>query len=294
MQSDALATLIAAKRAKPYREDQSIAELRAESEARARALPADVKVTEVSMNGVPATWFDAPGARPERVFLFFHGGGYYRGSVSASRDTAARFSAATRARCLSVEYRLAPEHPYPAAVDDAHAAWQALIDSGVAPSRVVVGGISAGGGLTLALVLRLRRLGQALPAGIAPLSPWTDLTQSGATYGTHQHLDPAISKAYLDRMAALYAGSHDPAGEETSPLFADLSGLPPMLVQVGTAEVLLDDSRVLAERAGNAGVSVTLEQWDDMIHGWHGMAHQLPEGADAIERVGEFAQDCMD
>lgn len=292
MASAELAELIAAKRAAPYRAEQTIAELREASEAGGRRvpLPDGSRVEAVQADGVPCAWIDAPAARPDRVFLFFHGGGYYRGSVAASQATAAHFSAACGARCLSVDYRLAPEHPFPAAVDDAQAAYGWLLAQGLQPAHIVVGGISAGGGLCLALLLRLRAAAMPLPAAAVPLSAWTDLTQSGATFETRAALDPSISKAYLDRMAALYLAGGDARQPEASPLFGDLRGLPPMLLQVGAAETMLDDSAVFAERARAAGVAVCLETWEDMIHGWHGSAHVLPEARRAIARIGEFVR----
>ncbi len=295
MSKEQLTKLIEPMRANPYREDMSIESLREASErgGAAMPLPEGVLVESVSANGVPCEWINASGVDSSRVFLFLHGGGYYRGSVAASRATAARFSQACGVNCLSVDYRLSPEHPYPAAVDDALSAFEWLAATGFESERVAVGGISAGGGLTLALLLRLKSLGLAQPSCAVPLSAWVDLTQSGETFESRAHLDPSISKAYLDRMAKLYARDHDAKTPEVSPLFGDLQGLPPMLLQVGTAEVLLDDSRAFAERAEAAGVAVELEVWDDMIHGWHGYAHALDEAQEAIDRIGQFVNEKM-
>ncbi|MCP5155279.1 MAG: alpha/beta hydrolase fold domain-containing protein [Ectothiorhodospiraceae bacterium] len=290
MASEALARVVAARRANPYTADKTVAQLRAETEAGGASipLPSGASHRAVDAGGVPAEWITMPGARDDHVFLFMHGGGYYRGSVAATRATAARISAACAARCLSIDYRLAPEHPFPAAVEDALASYGWLLDAGVAPGRIVVGGISAGGGLCLSLLLAARAQGVPLPAGAVPMSAWTDLSQSGETFRTKADVDPSISKPYLDRMAAYYLAGADPRTALASPLFADLDGLPPMLVQVGTAETMLDDSVAFAARAEAAGVTVTLEQWDDMVHGWHGAAHVLPEGQQAIDRIGEF------
>ena len=295
MSKEQLTKLVEPMRANPYRDDMSIESLREASErgGAAMPLPEGVRVESVSANGVPCEWINAPGVDSSRVFLFLHGGGYYRGSVAASRATAARFSQACGVNCLSVDYRLSPEHPYPAAVDDALSAFEWLAAKGFGSERVAVGGISAGGGLTLALLLRLKSLGRAQPSCAVPLSAWVDLTQSGETFESRAHLDPSISKAYLDRMAKLYARDHDAKTPEVSPLFGDLEGLPPMLLQVGTAEVLLDDSRAFAARAEAAGVAVELEVWDDMIHGWHGYAHALDEAQESIDRIGQFVNEKM-
>jgi len=289
MASEALQTLIAAKRANPYTPRMTLAELRADADSRAAApLPAGTTHRAVDADGVPGEWVDAPDAALDRVFLFLHGGGYYRGLAASSRATAARIAAACGARVFSIDYRLAPEHPFPAAVEDAHAAYRWLLDQGIAASRIAVGGISAGGGLTLALLLTLKEAGAPLPAAAVPMSAWTDLTQSGATMASKADIDPAISKAYLDRMAGYYLAGADPRSPLASPLHGALDGLPPLLIQVGTAETLLDDSRRFAERASAAGVDVTYEAWDDMIHGWHGNGDVLPEANEAIAAIGAF------
>jgi len=289
MASPELQTLIAAKRADPYAPEKSIAELRAESDARAsEPLPEGATHAAVDADGISAEWIEAPGAARERVFLFIHGGGYYRGSVASTRATAARISAATGASVLSTSYRLAPENPFPAAIDDVHCAYRWLLTQGADPARLVVGGISAGGGLTLSLLLKLKDSGDPLPAGAVPMSAWTDMTQTAETMHSKAAEDPSISKIYLDRMSAYYLDGADPKTPLASPLFGDLSGLPPLLIQVGTAETLLDDSRRFAERAEAAGVEVTYEPWQDMIHGWHGSAATLPEAREAIDSIGAF------
>lgn len=289
MASAALQTIIAAKRANPYTDEKSIEELRAEVEARAsEPLPEGTTHNPVDADGVPAEWVAATGVTGDRAFLFIHGGGYYRGSPASSRATAARISAATGARVLSTSYRLAPEHPFPAAIDDVHTVYRWMLGQGADAARLMVGGISAGGGLTLALLLKLKDGGEALPAGAVPMSAWTDMTQSAETYRSKADEDPAISKAYLDRMSGYYLNGTDPKTPLASPLFGDLSGLPPLLVQVGTAETLLDDSRVFAEKAQAASIEVAYEPWQDMIHGWHGSAAVLPEAQAAIDSIGRF------
>ncbi len=290
MTNPALEQILAAKRAAPYEPDQTVEELRAASEAAGQQapLPDGTVYTAVSADGIPCEWIEMPGARQDHVFLFIHGGGYYRGSVAASRATAAAISAAARARCLAVGYRLAPEHPFPAAIDDCLTVYRWLLAEGTAAGRIVVGGISAGGGLTLALLLGARDEGLALPAAAVPMSAWTDLTQSGASYQANAALDPVISKQYLDRMAGLYLAGADALTPLASPLHGDLHGLPPLLLQVGTAETMLDDSAAFAEKAQAAGVDVCFEPWAYMFHGWHGFADVLPEARQAIDRVGAF------
>ena len=294
MSSDALEALIAGKRARPYSSDQTVEELRRETEARidANPMPPEVRCEAVNGNDVPMEWIQMPDVDTDRVFYFIHGGGYYRGTVATSRSPAAELSRNCAARTLSVDYRLAPEHPFPAAIDDVLAGYRWLLGQGVDPRNVVVGGISAGGGLTAALLLALKRAGDPLPAGAVPLSPWMDLTQGGASYRTRAAEDPIISKAYLDRMAAYYLAGQDPRNPLASPLFGELAGLPPMLLQVGTAETLLDDSVAFAHRAREAGVDVRLEQWEGLVHGWHGFP-QLPETHEAMARIGAFCREVM-
>lgn len=288
----ALEKILTNLRANPYTAAKSIEQLRDESDRKGAQLPMPAGATHhaVSADGVAAEWIDAPGVAANKVFLFFHGGGYYRGSVASSRAPAARIAGAAGTRCLSVEYRLAPEHPFPAAVEDALTAYRWLLAQGLAPGDIVVGGISAGGGLTLSLLLTARDHGVPMPAAAVLLSAWTDLTQSSETFVTHAAADPMISKPYLDRMANYYLGSTNPEHPLASPLYAQLADLPPLLVQVGTAETLLDDSRRLADKAEAFGVDVTLEIWDDMFHGWHGSAPDLPEAQRAIDAIGAYCR----
>jgi acetyl esterase/lipase len=183
---------------------------------------------------------------------------------------------------------LAPEHTFPAAIDDVYTAYRWMLSNGADPATSMVGGISAGGGLTLALLLKLKDSGNPLPAGAVPMSAWTDMTQTAETFRTKADADPTISKIYLDRMSGYYLNGADPKAPLASPLFGDLSGLPPLLVQVGTSETMLDDSRLFSEKASAAGVDVTYQPWEDMIHGWHGSAAVLPEAQEAIDAIGAF------
>jgi acetyl esterase/lipase len=251
-------------------------------------LPPDVKAEPTAVAGVPAEWVTTPDVDPARTVLYLHGGGYVIGSVNTHRDLAGRISRAAGARVLNVDYRLAPEHPHPAAVDDATAAYRWLLGSGQDPRRLAVAGDSAGGGLTVATLVALRDQKQPLPAAGVCLSPWVDLEGTGDSMTTCAELDPMVQKEPLGRMARFYLGDLDARTPLAAPLYADLSGLPPLLIQVGTAETLLDDATRIAERARKAGVDVTLEVWDDMIHVFQAFAPMLPEGQQAIDKIGEY------
>jgi acetyl esterase/lipase len=250
--------------------------------------PPDLRVTKVSADGVPAEWVAAADARGDRAVLYLHGGGYCIGSLNTHRQLAGDVSRASGARVLLIDYRLAPEHAFPAAVDDATRAYRFLVASGVRPAQTAIAGDSAGGGLTVATLLALRDADGPLPAAGVCLSPWLDLTMSGASMQTKAAVDPMVQRENLQRMAAAYLGATDPKSPLASPLFADLRGLPPLLVHVGTAETLLDDSTAFAERARAAGNDVTLDVWDDMVHVWHAFAFVLPEARQAIERIGAY------
>lgn len=247
-----------------------------------------VEVTPVDAGGVPAEWI---GTGDGPVVVYVHGGGYCIGSLGSHRPMLTHLAAATGGRVLAVDYRLAPEHPHPAALDDACTAYRWALDQGVDPGRTVIAGDSAGGGLTLATLVALRDGGDPLPAAGVCLSPWADLTQSGATMAEKADVDPMVHAGDLDRWAAAYAGDADPASPPISPLFADLSGLPPLQIEVGTAEVLLDDARRVATRAREAGVDVTTYEGPDLIHVWHFFAGAVPEADEGIQRVARFVRD---
>lgn len=252
--------------------------------------PADDIVLEaVQFDGLSAEWSIAPGSDRSRVLMFFHGGGYCSGSILSHRRLVTEAGRAAGTRTLAVAYRLAPEHPFPAALDDSMTAWRFLLAQGYAPADIVVGGDSAGGGLTLALVSRLRDAGEPLPACAWLLSPWTDLTLSGDTLATKDAVDPIIHKGYLHELADAYLpGALDRADPRVSALYADLRGLPPLLIQVGSAETLLADSTRLAAVAGEADVAVTLEIWPGMIHAWPLWNAQLADGRAALRSAGHF------
>ncbi len=274
----------------------SIDELRSGMEEMLGALPAlpGYRYEPVSAGGVPAEWTEpepAPGgaARPEGVLLYLHGGGYFQGSPRTHRRLVAALCRAGSLRGLSVDYRLAPEHPFPAAVEDAEAAYRWLTGpAGVDPARVVVAGDSAGGGLTLALLLALRDAGDRLPAGAYLLSPWTDLAATGGSLGTRADADPMINPADIERTVGWYLNDGDRRHPLASPLYADLAGLPPLLVHVGDAEVLLDDSARLVDRAAAAGVSVESEIWPEAFHVFQMMVGLIPEADEAVTRAGAW------
>jgi monoterpene epsilon-lactone hydrolase len=256
----------------------------------AEPVAADVTIEAGSVGDIPIEWSYAPGSDPTRLLVFFHGGGYCSGSIASHRNMVVEAGRAASSRTLAVGYRRAPEHPFPAALEDAHSAYSFVLANGITPSKVALGGDSAGGGLVLALLTRLRDANEALPGCAWLLSPWVDLSMSGASLATKAGVDPLIQKAYLDELASAYLAGHDPADPLVSPLRADLAALPPMLVQVGSAECLLDDATRIAARAGAADVAVTLEIWPGMIHAWPLWASRLTDGRRALASAGAFIE----
>jgi len=251
------------------------------------------EVTPVDAGGVPGEWVVAPEADDDRVILYLHGGGYCMGSPSSHRRLVAALSTEARARVLSLDYRLAPEHPYPAAVEDAVTAYRWLLAQGVPAGRIAISGDSAGGGLTLATLLALRDAGDPLPAAAVPLSAWSDVEGTGETMRTKANVDRMVNLDGLKEMADWYANGGDMRQPHMSPLHGDFSGIPPLLLQVGGAEVLLDDTLRVAERAKAAGVDVTVEVWDDMPHVFQAFTGLLPEADQAIAKMGEFLKSHM-
>ncbi len=250
---------------------------------------ADVTLTPVEANGVPGEWSIVPGSDQARVLLYFHGGGYCSGSIVSHRRMVTEAGRAAKVRTLAVDYRLAPEHPFPAAFDDALAVWRFLRGQGIAARHIALGGDSAGGGLTIALVNRLREMGEEQPACAWLCSPWTDLTISGATIASKDAIDPLIHKGYLEELAAAYVpAGMDRKDPRISPLFSDLEGFPPVLIQVGSAETLLADATRFAAAAGAADVAVTLEIWPHMTHAWHMWNAHLDAGRRALVKAGVF------
>lgn len=266
-------------------------EMRERWDAQAAATPdaPGVRSEPVDAGGVPAVWFHPEDAAPGAI-VYLHGGGYIVGSIATHRLLMGGLAIATARPVLGVEYRLAPEHPHPAAIDDAAAAYGWVLAAGIDPGRVVIAGDSAGGGLTVATMLRLRETGAPLPAGGVCISPWSDLGLGTGTMRTKADVDPLVTRRILEMGAGAYLAGADARTPSASPRFADLAGLPPLLVQVGTEEMLLDDARLLAERAEAHGVDVTLEVWDEMFHVWHAFAALLPEGQQAIDRIGAWVR----
>jgi len=251
-------------------------------------LPEGTVVEPVDAAGVPSEWVTAAGVTGNRTILFLHGGGYVIGSLNTHRTLASNMSKAAGAKVLLIDYRLAPEHPFPAAVDDAVAAYGWLLDQGIPAASIAVSGDSAGGGLTVATLVALRDKGLATPACAVPISPWVDLEGTGESMTTLHDADPMVKQPGLARMAGMYLGDADPKSPLAAPMHADLTGLPPLLIQVGTRETLLDDARRLHRNALAAGVNSSLEEAGGMIHVWHLFGPMLTEAREAIGRAGAF------
>jgi len=279
-------------KAQPIAGRPTVQETRANFEQMAGMFPvaADIKCEPVSAGGVKAEWVTAPGADAGRAVLYLHGGGYVIGSINTHRDLAGRISRAAKARVLLIDYRLAPEHPFPAAVEDSVAAYRWMLGQGLKASRIAVAGDSAGGGLTVATLVAIRDAKLTNPGAGVCLSPWVDLEGVGDSMKSKAAVDPMVQKEALLEMAKHYLAGKDARSPLAAPLYADLAGLPPLLIQVGTAETLLDDSTRIAERARKAGVKVTLEPWENMIHVFQVFAPMLDEGQEAIDKIGEFVR----
>ena len=270
--------------------EPSVQELRGPMDAMGAATPPPegCRVEAMTLGGRPAERLTPRDAVAGRVILFLHGGGYCIGSLASHRALAARLAEATRCAAVVPDYRLAPEHPFPAAVDDALAAWRDLLASGADPARAAIAGDSAGGGLTFATALAAREAGLPMPAALLAISPWADLAQTGASYAAKAQSDTMITKAGLDLFSSTYLAGTDPRHPLASPLFADLTGLPPTLIQVGGEESLLSDSAGMAQALGLAGVDVTLRIWPEMIHVWHFFAPRLTAGQAATDEAGAW------
>ncbi|MEQ1900367.1 MAG: alpha/beta hydrolase [Devosia sp.] len=259
-----------------------------EAEARLVVLPKGARFLPVEAGGIKSEWMEMPRVAQDRVFLLLHGGGYNAGSPRTHRKLAANMSRAAHMKVLTPDYRLAPEHPFPAAVKDALKAYGWLLEQGFSEDRIVVGGDSAGGGLALSMLLALREAGATMPRIAVLMSPWTDLGVSSPSYERYRKLDPIITREGLREAGRWYAGERSLQDPMASPLFADLRGLPPLLVHVGGDETMLDDSRLLAERASAAGVDVTYKLWPEMWHVHQNAAPEVPEAAQAFSDIAAF------
>jgi epsilon-lactone hydrolase len=254
----------------------------------AQPLPAGVIVTAAELGGVPAAEITVDGIEPRHVVLYFHGGVYVMGDAFLAAGLAAQIARRTRAKVISVGYRLAPEHPYPAAADDALAAYQALLQNGTDPAGIVFAGESAGGGLAIATLVNARDHGLPLPAAAYVMSPYADLTLAGTTMQTKRDADPLLSPDALQVRVSDYTAGHDAALPLISPVFADLSGLPPLIIQAGSHEVLLDDAIRLARQAATADVQVSLDITPAVPHVFQAYFPILDEATTALDRAGQL------
>ena len=257
-------------------------------------VPGDVRTTPTLLGGVPVIEVVAGPDTAPGAILYFHGGGYALGSAAGSVNLASDIARRTHRPVSTVDYRLAPEHPYPAAVEDAESAYRGLLDDGLPARSIAIAGESAGGGLAVALLLRLRDQGLPLPAATAVMSPWADLTGEADSLRSRADLDVSLTQGALAVRATDYLDGADPHAPYASPARADLRGLPPLLIQVGTAEILLDDALNLAARAARSDVSVTLESFPAAPHVFQGFAAVLDEGRDALDRLGAFLRTHLD
>jgi epsilon-lactone hydrolase len=273
-----------------------IAQRRRDFDAMGGAYPtaADVKVEAVTASGVPAEWTTTPDAQSDAAVLFVHGGGYVVGSLLSHRHMVSEIGRAAHARTLALHYRLAPEHPFPAPVEDTIAGYRFLLAQGLRPGRIAIAGDSAGGGLTVAALVAIRDAGLPQPACGWCISPWVDMQAIGGSMTDNAGRDPSVQKDAILEMARYYMGTADPRSPLAAPLYADLRGIAPLFIQVGSVETLLDDSIRLARRAGLADVPVDLQIWPEMMHVWHIYSAELKAGRGAIEAGGAFIRSMID
>lgn len=279
----------AARAAAPDTGDVAEGRARMEAEMAKLALPEDLARETIAIGERSARWHRVPGLRSDGALLYLHGGGYVRGSLDTHAELMGRLARTTAMPILGLDYRLAPEHPYPAAVEDAVAAYRWLLDAGFPPRTIVIGGDSAGGGLAVALLLALKDADLEQPAGAVLFSPWTDLSGSGASVRSRAEADPMVNAGALGAMAAQYLGTTPATTPGASPLFGDLAGLPPLLIQVGDAEILLDDATRLDERARAAGVDTTLRVFADGFHVFQAVP-AIPEAGEALADAAAFCR----
>ena len=251
--------------------------------------PLKTKVQGYEINDIPAEWITQKNQIEDRAILYLHGGSYNAGSLNTHRSLAARIGKVSCSPVLTIDYRLAPENPFPAALEDAISAYNWIIDyKKIPPNNIIIAGDSAGGGLTLAALLKLKDDKKILPAGAVCLSPWTDLAITGDSVKTKKDEEIMLSESEAQQSADLYLKDVDREHPYASPLYADLKGLPPIFIQTGTAEIILDDSTRFAEKAEEFGVSVTLDLWQGMFHAFQIFGNLMPESKKALEKIGEF------
>jgi len=272
-----------------------LAQMRLDIDARGKnfGLPSNVTVDRVDAGGVPSEWTSTPDSRTDAAILYLHGGGYVIGSLDSHRHLAAEAGRAAGMRTLAIDYRLAPEHPFPAAVDDTVAAYRFLLKSGISADRIAIAGDSAGGGLVVGALLTIRDAGLPFPACGWCISPWVDMEALGGSFVDRAATDPTVQRATIALMAERYLGGADPRSVYAAPIYGNLRGLPPLLIQVGAAETLLDDSLTLARVAGMADVIVDLQIWPEMVHVWHLYHPMLAAGRRAIASGGSFIRSML-
>jgi epsilon-lactone hydrolase len=272
-----------------WNRDTTVARMRSDWDAAFGGTTAPVTCEGVSAGGVDGEWISPADAPKDKAALYFHGGGFRIGSVASHRDLIAQIAVVSGCRVLAINYRLAPEHHFPAALDDALAAYDWMLRQGLKPANIAFAGDSAGGNLALAATLALRERKRPLPAAVALMSPWTDLAATGASYVSRAEVDPIHQRPMILALAKNYLGGQgDPCDPLVSPLYADLTDLPPLLIQVGDRETVLDDSVMLADKARAAGVEVDLQVWDGMIHVFQMFGAELPEARQAIAAIARF------
>jgi monoterpene epsilon-lactone hydrolase len=272
----------------------TIAEDRLRSVKAARFMnlvPKGAEIERLHIDGIFSEWISPSGAQQDRVILHLHGGGYITGGIDSHQMMCVLMAQTLKMKVLLPEYRLAPEHPFPAAMDDALKVYRWLLAKGYKPENIIISGDSAGGGLALAMVLKLMDAGEQLPASVVCMSPWTDLTFQGQSYRLNARVEAVLQEDVLREWAACYIGKENPANPLISPVYADYRGFPPLLIQVGSREILLDDARMLAEKTRGDGVDVTLKIWDGMWHVWQVLGALIPESRRAFEEFGQFERE---
>jgi acetyl esterase/lipase len=269
--------------------------LAVDSDSERFPLDPDINVERVSIAiGVSAEWTWTEAADPARVVLYLHGGGYVFGSILSHRHLVAEIGRTSGSRTLAIDYRLSPENPFPAAVDDALASYRFLLEEGFEPRHIAFAGDSAGGGLVVSTLVAIKEAGLPQPACGWVISPWVDMEASGETFVSRADADPMVKREIIVNFAQAYLNGADPRSPFASPIYADLRGIAPLLIHVGASEVLLDDSLKLARTAGAADVSVRLEIWPEMVHIWHAFHRILGDGRKAVQAGAKFLREAMD